>query len=132
MSSSPVLGLTRTLDEHIGSIKERDRGLSAGQALTAIASCQLTGGDHLVSLDRRRADRAGQELEPLPTPASTTAAGLARRFGADHLAGIEAGIGAVNTRILALVGQVRASALRRRATLDIDATDIEVYGRTKQ
>lgn len=127
-----VLGLRKTLDRHIPSFKERDRGLSAGATLTSIASCQLTGGDHLTSLDRRRGDTAGQELEPVPTPASTTAAGLAQRFGPDQLAGIEAGIGAVNTRILQLVGQVRASALTRRATLDIDATDIEVYGRTKK
>ena len=127
-----VLGLTRTLDKHIPSIKERDRGLTAGQTLTAIASCQLAGGDHLTSLDRRRADAAGQELEPVPTPASTTAAGLAKRFESEQVAGIEAGIGAVNARILALVGQVRRSALTRRVTLDIDATDIEVYGRTKK
>ena len=127
-----VLALTRTLDAHIPTIKVRDRGLSAGQALTAIASCQLTGGDHLVSLDRRRADTAGQELEPVPSPASTTAAGLAKRFETAQLAGIEAGIGAVNTRVLHRVGQVRRSALTRRVTVDIDATDIEVYGPAKK
>jgi len=126
-----VLGLTRTLDAHMPGFKERDRGLSAGQTLAAIASCQLTGGDHLVALDRRRADTAGQELEPVPTPASTTAAGLAGRFGSAQLAGIETGIAAVNARVLARVGQVRRSALRRQATVDIDATDIEVYGRRK-
>ena len=84
-----VLGLTRRLDGHIPGFKERDRGLTAGQTLTAIASCQLTGGDHLVALDRRRADTAGQELEPAPTPASTTAAGLAKRF--DRTAGRDRG-----------------------------------------
>jgi hypothetical protein len=126
-----VLGLTRRLDAHIPGFKERDRGLSAGQTLTAVASCQLTGGDHLVALDRRRADTAGQELEPVPTPASTTAAGLAKRFGPAQLAGIETGIAAVNALVLQRVGQVRGSALRRQATVDIDATDIEVYGRHK-
>ena len=69
-----VLGLVTGLDAHIPSIKRRERGLSAGQLLVAMASCQLTGGDHLVSLDRRRADTAGQELEPVATPASRTAA----------------------------------------------------------
>jgi hypothetical protein len=93
-----VLGLAAALDAHIPSIKRRDRGLSAGQLLVAMASCQLTGGDHLVSLDRRRADTAGQELEPVPTPASRTAARLAQRFGPKQLAGIEAGIGRVNAR----------------------------------
>jgi len=127
-----VLGLAATLDAHIPSIKVRDRGLSAGEFLLALTSCQLTGGDHLVSLDRRRADTAGQELEPVPTPASRTTAGLAQRFGPRHLAGIEAGIGRVNARVLDLVGQVRRSALLRQVTLDIDATDVEVYGPTKQ
>jgi hypothetical protein len=127
-----VLGLVTRLDAQIPSIKRRDRGLSAGQLLVAIASCQLTGGDHLVSLDRRRADTAGQELEPVATPASRTAARLAQRFGPKHLAGIEAGIGRINARVLELAGQVRRSALTRRATIDIDATDVEVYGRTKR
>ncbi|NLT53909.1 MAG: IS1380 family transposase [Actinomycetales bacterium] len=126
-----VLALTATLDRHLPAIKQRDRGLSAGATLTAIASCQLAGGDHLVSLDRRRADTAGQELEPVPTPASTTAAGLAQRFTEQQFSGIEAAIAQVNARALDLTGQVRSSALRRRMTLDIDATDIEVYGRTK-
>ena len=123
-----VLALTVALDRHIPAFKQRDRGLSAGQVLTALASCQLTGGDHLVALDRRRADAAGQELEPVPTPASTTAAGLARRFGPDQLAGIEAGIAAVNAAVLDRLGQVRVSALRRQVTIDVDATDVEVYG----
>ncbi|HET9654992.1 MAG TPA: IS1380 family transposase [Kineosporiaceae bacterium] len=126
-----VLGLTKCLDRRIPGFKQRDRGLTAGQTLTAIASCQLAGGDHLVSLDARRADTAGQELEPVPTPASTTATGLAKRFTASQFAGIEAGVALVNTRVLGLVGQVRRSALLRLVTLDIDATDIEVYGRTK-
>ena len=50
-----VLGLVKALDAHIPSIKVRDRGLSGGQVLVSMASCQLAGGDHLVSLDRRRA-----------------------------------------------------------------------------
>jgi hypothetical protein len=106
-----VLGLTDVLDRHIGRVKQRARGVSGGQLLTAMASCQLTGGDHLVSLDRRRADVAGQELEPVATPASTTAAGIAKRFTGAHPGGIEAAIGRVNTTMVALVGQVRRSAL---------------------
>ncbi len=126
-----VLGLTATLDRHLPVLKQRDRGLSGGQTLTAIASCQLTGGDHLVSLDRRRADAAGQELEPVPTPASTTAAGLAKRFTAEAFTGIETAIAALNTRAVSLLGQVRRTALTRQMTLDIDATDIEVFGLSK-
>jgi hypothetical protein len=88
------LKVTATLDGMIGPIKRRDRGLSAGELLMAVASCQLAGGDHLVSLDRLRADAAGQELVSVPTPPPSTAAGLARRFGPAQLAGIQTAIGA--------------------------------------
>ena len=98
----------------------------------SLAACQLAGGDHLVSLDRLRADTAGQELLRAPTPASTTAAGIARRFTPPQLAGIETGIATLNQRVVERVGQVRRTSLLREVTLDIDATDIEVYGRAKQ
>jgi hypothetical protein len=127
-----VLGLTAVLDRHIGPVKERQRGLSGGQLLTAVASCQLTGGDHLISLDRRRADTAGQALEPVATPPSTTAAGIARRFTASQLGGIERAMGEINTRMVALTPRVRRSALLRSATIDGDTTDVEVYGRLKE
>jgi hypothetical protein len=127
-----VLGVTGALEAGIGSVKERRRGLGGGGLVMAMACCQLTGGDFLVSLDRRRADLAGQLLEPVPTPASTTAAGIAKRFTGEHLAGIEAAIGKVNTTMVALVGQVRRSTLLKTATIDGDATDVEVYGRDKE
>lgn len=127
-----VLGLTGALERGIGEVKQRKRGLSGAQTLLAMTSCQLTGGDFLVSLDRRRADAAGQQLEPVPTPASTTAAGIARRFTPEHLAGIETGIGEVNTRMVSLVGQVRRTSLLKVATIDGDTTDVEVYGRQKE
>jgi hypothetical protein len=125
------LAITATLDAQIASIKERDRGLSAGGLLVAQACAQLAGEDHLVGLDRRRAEVAGERLGPVATPPSTTAAGLARRFTDAHLAGIETAIGKVNARVLGLVGQVRRSALLRRITIDIDTTDVEVYGPRK-
>lgn len=127
-----MLGLTRALDREIGRVKTRDRGLSGGQLLVSMASCQLTGGDFLVSLDRRREDMAGQLLEPAPTPASTTAAGLSKRFTLAHLAGIETAIGRVNTGMLAHLHPLRRSSLLKVATIDGDATDVEVYGREKE
>ena len=127
-----VLGITGALEAGVGAVKSRDRGLTGGQVLLALASCQLAGGDHLVSLDRRRADTAGQELEPVRTPASTTAAGIAKRFTPEHLAGIEAAVGQVNTRLLARVGPVRRSSLLKVSTIDGDTTDVQVYGRAKQ
>ena len=74
------LGVIGRLDAAIGPIKQRDRGYTGGQLLVGIAAAQLAGEDFLVGLDRQRADAAGQELAPVPGLASTTAAGLARRF----------------------------------------------------
>src|SRR5680860_516329 len=45
---------------------------------------------------------------------------------------VEAAVGQVNTAMVSLVGQVRASTLLKVATIDGDTTDVEVYGRTKE
>jgi hypothetical protein len=75
------MDVTAALDAGIGAVKQRDRRMTGAGLLVSLASCQLTGGDHLVSLlDRLRAGTAGQQLLSTPTPASTTAAGVARRF----------------------------------------------------
>jgi hypothetical protein len=126
------VGVATALDAGIGPVKRRDRGMTGGELLVSLASCQMAGGDHLVSLDRLRADTAGQELVSSPTPASTTAAGVAGRFNPEHLAGIEAGIAVLHQRVLHRVGQVRRTSLLREVTLDVDATDVEVYGRSKR
>ena len=74
------LGVIGALDAAVGPIKQRDRGLGAGELLTGIAAAQLAGEDLLTGLDRQRADAAGQQITPVPGLASTTAAGLARRI----------------------------------------------------
>src|SRR5664280_951073 len=127
-----VLGISSALDGAVGSIKSRRRGVSAGGLLLSMASAHMTGADFLVGMDHRRADTAGQQLEPVSTPASTTTAQLAKRFTATHVAGIEDGIGVVNTRVLALVSPRRRAQLLAAATIDGDTTDVEVYGRDKQ
>lgn len=93
-----VLGITTALDAGVGQVKQRDRGLSTGQILMTMASAQLAGEDFMVGLDRRRADSAGQVLEPVPTPASTTWAGNAKRFTGEHLAGLPGAMNTINTR----------------------------------
>ena len=57
---------------------------------------------------------------------------VAERFTATHLAGIENGIGVVNTRVLGLVSPRRRYQVVAAATIDGDTTDVEVYGRDKQ
>ena len=127
-----VLGIASALDAAVGSIKVRRRGVSAGELVLSMAGAQMTGADFLVGMDHRRADIAGQQLEPVSTPASTTTAQLAKRFTPAHLAGIENGIGVVNTRVLGLVAPARRDRLLAAATIDGDTTDVEVYGPKKQ
>ena len=97
-----------------------------------MASAQLCGEDFMVGLDRRRHDVAGQLLEPVPTPASTTWAGNAKRFRNDHLAGLPAAMNTINTGWVSRLPVTRRGTLLREVTIDGDATDVEVYGRTKQ
>jgi hypothetical protein len=83
------LGLTAALDDAVGAIKQRDRGLSAGEFLFAVAQAQMFGAQFWTGLDRCRADAAGEALSAVVTPASTTAVALAQRFGPARLAGVE-------------------------------------------
>ena len=127
------LRVVEFLDAGIGAIKQRDRGVSGGQLLAVLAQCQLLGGTGLAGLDQQRVDAAAQRLSALPVVPSTTAAGLARRFGAAQLSGIEAGLGRMLARAFALLPAARRASLSTGAvTIDMDSTDVEVYGRRKR
>jgi len=119
-------------DRGVGSIKQRNRGASGGELLVALAQSQLLGGDALVTLDRQRQDIAARELSAVPGIASTTAGSLARRFGRDQLDGVETASAALVGRCLGLLPVQRQARLSARATVDLDSTDVEVYGSRKQ
>jgi hypothetical protein len=126
------LEVVERFDRGIGSVKMRDRGASAGELLVGMAQSQLLGADALVSLDRQRLDVAAVELSAVPVLPSTTAAGLARRFGPEQFAGVETSTADLADRGLGLLPVDRRVALSAKATLDLDSTDVEVYGRQKQ
>ena len=127
------LGVIGALDAAVGPIKQRDRGFGAGELLAGLASAQLAGEDFLVGLDRQRADRAGQQITPVPGLSSTTAAGLARRLTPGQWQAVETGLAAATGRMLALLPAPRAAALTEGpVTIDLDTTDVEVYGRKKR
>jgi hypothetical protein len=126
------LSMIKLLDLAIGRIKVRDRGFSGGELLVGMAAAQLAGEDFLVGLDRRCADVAGQVLAPVAGLSSTTAAGLARRFTDGQWHAVETGIGDIATAALAAMGPQRAAALCAEVTIDLDTTDVEVYGRQKR
>ena len=126
------LNMIKLLDLAIGAIKQRDRGFSGGEVLVGMAAAQLAGEDFLVGLDRQRADVAGQVLAPVAGLSSTTAAGLARRFTDGQWHAVETGIGDIATAALAAMAPERAEALCAQVTIDLDTTDVEVYGRHKR
>ena len=127
------LGLIEALDEAMGPVKQRRRGFTGGQVLAGMAAAQLAGEDFLVGLDRLRADAAGQQVTPVPGLATSTASGLARRFTARHWRGAEAGLAAATARMTGLLPAERAAELAEGpVTIDIDATDVEVYGSKKR
>jgi hypothetical protein len=127
------LGVIEALDAAAGPIKQRDRGFGAGELLCGIAAAQLAGEDFLTGLDRQRADAAGQQVTPVPGLASTTAAGLARRITPAQWQAVETGLAAVTSRMFSLLPAGRAAALAEGpVTIDLDTTDVEVYGRKKR
>ena len=127
------LGLIEALDEAMGPVKQRARGFTGGQVLAGMAAAQLAGEDFLVGLDRVRADAAGQQVTPVPGLATSTAAGIARRLTGKHWRGTEAGLAAATARMTDLLPAERATELAEGpVTIDIDATDVEVYGSKKR
>jgi hypothetical protein len=127
------LGVIGALDAAVGPVKQRDRGFGAGELLAGLAAAQLAGEDFLSGLDRQRADAAGQQITPVPGLCSTTAAGLARRITARQWKAVETGLATVTGRMLDLLPGPRAAALTEGpVTIDLDATDVEVYGSKKR
>jgi hypothetical protein len=127
------LGVIEALDAAVGPVKQRKRGSGAGELLVGLAAAQLAGEDFLTGLDRQRADAAGQLITPVPGLASTTAAGLARRITPAQWEAVERGVAVVTGRMLSLLPAQRAAALADGpVTIDLDTTDVEVYGRKKR
>jgi hypothetical protein len=126
------LGVVEALDGAVGPIKQRDRGFGAGELLVGLAAVQVAGEDFLVGVDRHRGDVAGQEITPVPGLSSTTAAGLARRFTDPQWIAVETGVARVTQRMLERVPAARRTRLCAAATIDLDASDVEVYGRKKR
>jgi Transposase DDE domain group 1 len=127
------LDVIDAVDAAVGPIKQRDRGFGAGELLCGIAAAQLAGEDFLTGLDRQRADAAGQLITPVPGLASTTAAGVARRLTPVQWQAVESGLAVVTGRMLSLLPVQRAAALAGGpVTIDLDTTDVEVYGSKKR
>jgi hypothetical protein len=129
-----LLGITQTIDSESPSFKKRRRGLVLGGLMIALAETMLAGGDFLCDLDHQRNDRAGLELRAVPSvPASTTVIGLGRRFDADVQSQVERANAALVKKAFAILpADRRARLCAERPTIDLDPTDVEVYGRHEE
>lgn len=129
-----LLGITEVIDGAGCPIKTRDRGLGLGALMLSLSEMMLAGGDFLCDLDHQRADSAGLVLRAVPgVPASTTVIGLGKRFDAKLRAGIEDANVALVRTVFSRLPDERVRQLRaERPTIDLDPTDIEVYGRNKE
>ena len=88
-------------------------GAGAGELLVGLAECMLAGGTS--------------------SSTWTTALGLARRFGPEQTAGLRAAQAElVDRHVAALPPQRRRALLAVRPTIDLDPTDVEVYGTAKE
>jgi hypothetical protein len=127
-----ALGLVGLIDgelarEHRAApVKARRRGVSGGELVVAMAESQLVGGECFDDIEDLRADGAGSGLRGAwRVPAAATARQLARRFRRCHIQAVERAIARVGGRLDRALGR----AAGEDATIDLDATQLEVHGR---
>jgi len=113
----------------VSPVKQRRRGLSAGELALAIAECQLTGAECFDDVQDVRADRAGARLRAVAaTPSAPTARQLAYKFKPSHIRAIERGAARAGNELDRKLGRDPAE----HVTFDLDATEATVYGRKKR
>jgi Transposase DDE domain group 1 len=129
------LELIAVIDAELGRerrarpVKVRRRGVSPGELVVSLAECQLVGGAFFDHLADQRADTAGAGLRAVPAvPSPPAALQNAKRFRRVHCQRVE--------RAMSQAGERLDRALGRQAgepvTVDLDATQVTVYGRGKE
>lgn len=129
-----VLGLVGLIDGELAGerraapFKVRARGVSGGELLVALAESQLVGGECFDDIEDLRADRAGAGLRAAGrVPAPSTARQLAGRFRRCHVQAVERAVARIGGRLDRALGRDPG----QQATIDLDATQLEVYGRKR-
>jgi len=119
-----------SLERRARPVKVRRRGASPGELVLALAESQLVGGGFFSDLEEVRADDAGGRLRIVSqTPSAPSALQRAKDFRRVHCQRIERALAQAGHQLDRLLGRDRSTEL---ATIDLDATQIEVYGRCKQ
>lgn len=117
------------VDRRARAVKVRRRGLSPGELVVSLAECQMVGGSFFDHIEDVRADHAGARLRGVAaTPSAPAALQNAKRFRRVHVQRVE--------RAMARAGERLDQALGRDpgepVTIDLDATQVTVYGQRKQ
>jgi Transposase DDE domain group 1 len=128
-------GLVALVDAELASerravpVKRRRRGVSGGELVVSLAESQLVGGDCFDDIEELRADAAGAGLRAVArVPAAATALQLAKRFRRCLCQAVERGLARAGERLDRALGRDPGEPV----TIDLDATVLEVYGRSKQ
>jgi DDE family transposase len=109
-------------------VKVRRRGLSPGGLVVSLAECQLVGGSFFDHVEDVRADRAGAALRAVAgTPSAPTALQNSKRFRRCHVQRIERAMARAGERLDRALGRDPGEAV----TIDLDATQVTVYGQRK-
>lgn len=132
-----VIAMTDVISREVGSLyrpEARWQPYSAGEVVMSVVESQLAGGDFLCDIDYRRADDAGSALRAVARPpASTTVGYLGQRFDEKRLSALEAANAIIVGRMFDILPEkMRLRLLCTRPTIDLDPTDVEVYGKKKR
>ena len=116
------------LERRARPVKTRRRGVSAGGLLVSLAECQLVGGAFFDHLEDLRADSAGAPLRAVPdVPSAPAALQVSKRFRRVHCQRAERAMSRAGQRLDRALGRDPGEPV----TIDLDATQITVYGRCK-
>jgi hypothetical protein len=118
-----------SVERRARAVKVRRRGLSAGELVVSLSECQLVGGSFFDHIEDVRADRAGAGLRAVAqTPSASAALQNAKRFRRVHVQRVERAMSRAGQRLDKALGRDPAEAV----TIDLDATQVTVYGQAKQ
>jgi len=108
-----------------GPVKQRRRGLGVGGLVVSVAESIMCGAECWDDLEDVRSDLASRPFRAVANaPASSTARQRAARFRRSHLQAVEQAAADAAAQLDAHRGLDVGAAV----TLDMDGTDIEVYG----
>jgi hypothetical protein len=129
------LDLIGAIDEELGRerrarpVKVRRRGVSPAELVVSLAECQLVGGAFFDHLEDQRADTPAAELRAVAdVPSASTALQNAKRFRRVHCQRVERAMAQAGERLDETLGRDPAGPV----TIDLDATHVIVYGRSKE